>query len=56
MRKMKPPVIQGEMVSDLLHPLDIHKTVGLNVIHLRILRELIEELNEHFQFFTSSPG
>ncbi|KAK4828306.1 hypothetical protein QYF61_025318 [Mycteria americana] len=36
------PVIQGEMVSDLLHHLDIHKSRGLDGIHPRVLRELAE--------------
>ena len=40
------PIIQGEMVSDLLHQLDTHKSMGLDGIHPRVLRELAEMLTE----------
>ncbi|KAK4820464.1 hypothetical protein QYF61_027746, partial [Mycteria americana] len=41
----KPPIIQGEkMVSDLLHCLDTHKSMGPDGIHPRVLRELVEEV------------
>ncbi|KAK4822208.1 hypothetical protein QYF61_011849 [Mycteria americana] len=40
----KAPVIQEEAVNDLLHHLDTHKSMGLDGIHLRVLRELAEEL------------
>ncbi|KAK4826010.1 hypothetical protein QYF61_003783 [Mycteria americana] len=36
------PVIQWEMVSDLLHHLDIDKSMGPDGIHTRVLRELVE--------------
>ncbi|KAK4827375.1 hypothetical protein QYF61_017313, partial [Mycteria americana] len=40
----KSPVIQEESGKDLLcHP-DIHKSMGLDGIHPRVLRELVEEL------------
>lgn len=32
------------MVSDLLHHLDMHKSIGLDGIHPRVLRDLSEEL------------
>ncbi|KAK4826886.1 hypothetical protein QYF61_012074 [Mycteria americana] len=40
------PIIQGEMVSHLLHHLDIHKSMGLGGIHPRVLRELVEVLTK----------
>ncbi|KAK4806922.1 hypothetical protein QYF61_012643 [Mycteria americana] len=40
----KPPIIQEEAVNDLLCHLGIPKSMGLDGIHLRILRELVEEL------------
>ncbi|KAK4826796.1 hypothetical protein QYF61_011604, partial [Mycteria americana] len=36
------PIIQGEMVGDLLHHSDTHKSMGPNGIHPRVLRELAE--------------
>ncbi|KAK4805322.1 hypothetical protein QYF61_018185 [Mycteria americana] len=40
------PIIQGEMVSDLLHHLDTHKSMGPDGIHPRVLRELAEALTK----------
>ncbi|KAK4809960.1 hypothetical protein QYF61_002917 [Mycteria americana] len=40
------PIIQGEMVSDLLHHLDTHKSRGLDGIYPRVLRELAEVLTK----------
>jgi len=40
----KPPIIQEEAVKDLLCHLDTHKSMGLDEIHPRVLRELVEEL------------
>ncbi|KAK4827173.1 hypothetical protein QYF61_015135 [Mycteria americana] len=40
----KPPIIEEEAVNDLLHHLDTHKSMGLDGIHPRVLRELAEEL------------
>ncbi|KAK4828165.1 LOW QUALITY PROTEIN: hypothetical protein QYF61_024414 [Mycteria americana] len=42
----KPPIIQGEMVSDLLHHLDTHKSMGPDGIHPRVPRELAEVLTK----------
>ncbi|KAK4827614.1 LOW QUALITY PROTEIN: hypothetical protein QYF61_019539 [Mycteria americana] len=40
------PIIQGEMVSDLLHHLDTHKSMGPGEIHPRVLKELAEVLTK----------
>ncbi|KFV53314.1 hypothetical protein N328_02290, partial [Gavia stellata] len=40
------PVIQGEMVSDLLHHLDTHRFMGPDGIHARVLTELAEVLTK----------
>ncbi|GAB0207546.1 mitochondrial enolase superfamily member 1 [Grus japonensis] len=43
-KRNKPPIMQEEAVNNLLHHLDTHKSMGLDGIHLRVLRELVEEL------------
>ncbi|KAK4820693.1 hypothetical protein QYF61_003613 [Mycteria americana] len=40
------PIIQGEKVSDLLHHLDIHKSMGPDEIPLRVLKELADVLTK----------
>ncbi|KAK4826106.1 LOW QUALITY PROTEIN: hypothetical protein QYF61_005244 [Mycteria americana] len=40
------PIIQGETVNDLLHHLDIHKSMGPDGIHPRVPRELVEMLTK----------
>ncbi|KFQ84791.1 hypothetical protein N337_08795, partial [Phoenicopterus ruber ruber] len=40
------PIIRGEMVSDLLHHLATHKSMGPDGIHTRVLRELVEVLTK----------
>ncbi|XP_074998798.1 TBC1 domain family member 7 isoform X1 [Calonectris borealis] len=49
------PIIQGEMVSDLLHHLDTHKSVGLDGIHPRVLRELVEVLTKPLSILYQQP-
>jgi len=44
----KPPIIQEEEVNDLLCHLDTYKSMGLDGIHSRELRELVEELAKPF--------
>ncbi|KAK4821524.1 hypothetical protein QYF61_021927 [Mycteria americana] len=44
--KTTTTIIQGEMVSDLIHHLDTHKSMGLDGIHPRVLRELAEVLTK----------
>ncbi|PKU33840.1 rna-directed dna polymerase from mobile element jockey-like [Limosa lapponica baueri] len=41
-----PPIIQEEVVNDLLLHLDLHKSMGLDGIHPRALRELAGELTK----------
>ncbi|KAK4822152.1 hypothetical protein QYF61_010413 [Mycteria americana] len=40
------PIIQGEMVNDLLHYLDTHRSMGPDRIHPRVPRELAEALTK----------
>lgn len=40
----KAPIIQEEVVSVLLCQLNIHKSMGPEGIHPRVLQELVEEL------------
>ncbi|PKU30906.1 rna-directed dna polymerase from mobile element hypothetical protein [Limosa lapponica baueri] len=39
-------IIQGEMVRDLLQHLGVHKSMGLDGIHPRVLRKLAKVLNK----------
>jgi len=41
----KPPIIQEEAVNNLLCHLDTHKSMGLDGIHPRVLRELAKPLS-----------
>ncbi|KFQ31970.1 hypothetical protein N332_05289, partial [Mesitornis unicolor] len=40
------PIIHEEMVSDLRHHLDIHKSMGPDGIHPRVLRDVAEVLTK----------
>ncbi|KAK4822009.1 hypothetical protein QYF61_006623 [Mycteria americana] len=40
------PIIQGEMVSDLLHHLDTHKSMRPDEIHPRVLKEVADVLTK----------
>ena len=40
------PIIQGEIVSDLLHHVDTQNSMGPDGIHPRVLRELVEVLTK----------
>lgn len=39
-------IIQGEIISKPLHHLDAHKSIRLDEIHPRVLRELVGELTK----------
>ncbi|PKU38988.1 rna-directed dna polymerase from mobile element hypothetical protein [Limosa lapponica baueri] len=39
-------IIQGEMVSNLRHHLDTHKSMGLGGIHPEVLMEMVEVLTK----------
>lgn len=52
-RKQNRPPFQEKVVSDLLCHIDIHKSVGLCGIHLKVLRELSEELIKTPSFLIS---
>ncbi|KFQ28047.1 hypothetical protein N332_10881, partial [Mesitornis unicolor] len=43
------PVIHEEVVNDLLHHLDVYKSMGPDGIHPRVLRELAEPLSIIYQ-------
>ena len=40
------PIIHTEMAIDLPHHLDMHNSMGLEGIHPRVLREMVEELTK----------
>jgi len=48
-KQNKSPTIQEEAVNNLLRHLDTHKSVGLDGIHLRVLRELVKTLSVIYQ-------
>ena len=49
------PILQGEMVSDLLHHLDTHRSMGPDGIHPRVLRELVEVLTKPLSIIYQQP-
>jgi len=52
----KPLAIQDEVVNDLLCHLDIHKSMGPDGIHPRVLRELVEELAKPLSIIYQQSG
>ena len=51
----KPPIIQEEAVYDMLLHLDTHRSMGLDGIHPRVLRELAEELAKILSIIYQQP-
>ncbi|KFP30298.1 RNA-directed DNA polymerase from mobile element jockey, partial [Colius striatus] len=41
-----PPTIQEDMISDLLLHTDVHKSMGQDLVHPRMLRELADMLTK----------
>ena len=51
-----PPAIQEETVSDLLHHIDTHKSMGPDGIHLRVLKELAGVLTKLLSIICQQCG
>ena len=49
------PIIQGEMVSDLLHHLDTHRSMELDEIHPRVVEEWVEVLTKLLSIIYQQP-
>lgn len=47
-KQNEAPKIQGEMISDLLCQLDTHESMGLDRVHPRLWRKLLEGLTKPF--------
>lgn len=49
------PIIQGKMVSNLLHHLDTHRPMGPDGIHPSVPRELVEVLTKPLPIIDHQP-
>jgi len=50
------PIIQGKMVSDLLHQVDTCKSIGPDRVHPVVPRKLAKVLTKPLSISYSSPG